>query len=210
MLAFLDESGDAGRKPGRGSSLFFVVGLVIFNDLEEASRCDQRIGLLKNELGLDPRFEFHFSDNSHRVRMAFLEAVAPYDFFYHVFVLDKNPAKLFGKGFQFKSPLYKYVCSLVFENAKPHLRRATVIVDGSGDRAFRQQLQAYLKARMNDRGGTEIISKVRLERSSSNNLLQLADYVAGISNRHVQRKPRAEEYRGWIAPREASFRVWPR
>jgi hypothetical protein len=210
MLAFLDESGDPGRKPDRGSSLYFVVGLVIFNDREEAMRCDERIGLLRGELGLDAKFEFHFSDNSHRLRLAFLEAVAPYNFFYHVFALDKHPDRLYGKGFQFKSPLYKYVCSLVFENAKAHLRRATVVVDGSGDRVFRRQLASYLKARMNDRGGTEVISKVRLERSSSNNLLQLADYVAGISNRHVQGKVRAREYRRWLAPREASFQVWPK
>jgi hypothetical protein len=210
VLAFLDESGDAGRKPDKGSSQYFVVALVVFNDREEAQRCDDRIRLLRAELAKPPAYEFHFRENSHATRLAFLEAVAPYDFFYHAFVLDKDPSRLYGKGFNFPGPLYKYVCGLVFENAKAHLHHATVVVDGRGDRLFRQQLQTYLKARMNERGGREVIAKVKIERSSSNNLLQLADYVASICNRHVQSKRGADVYRAWIAPREASLKVWPR
>lgn len=81
MLAFLDESGDCGRKLEKGSSLFFTVALVTFNDSEEALACSQRISLLRRELHKDEAFEFHFTDNSHHVRLAFLEAVARYDFF---------------------------------------------------------------------------------------------------------------------------------
>src|SRR5688500_15598021 len=117
MLAFLDESGDPGRKTDSGSSQYFVVALVVFNEREEAQRCDDRINLLRSEIGRGQSYEFHFTENSHKVRLAFLEAIAPYDFFYHAFALDKDPSRLYGRGFQFKEPLYKYVCSLVFENA---------------------------------------------------------------------------------------------
>ena len=81
MLAFIDESGDSGFKLEKGSSPYFVVALVMFEDHEEAEACDHRIGLLRRELGYPPDFEFHFAHNSHRVRLAFLQAVAPYDFF---------------------------------------------------------------------------------------------------------------------------------
>ena len=37
MLVFIDESGDTGRKLEKGSSKFFVVALVIFEDHDEAS-----------------------------------------------------------------------------------------------------------------------------------------------------------------------------
>ena len=106
MLVFVDESGDAGRKLDRGSSQYFTVVLVSFNEREEATACDQRIGLLRHELGLPEDFEFHFRHNSHRVRLAFLEAILPYNFFYHAFVLNKDPGKLYGRGFQFKESLY--------------------------------------------------------------------------------------------------------
>ena len=138
MLVFLDESGDAGRKLEKGSSHFFTVALVTFSDHEEATRCDERIRLLRSEMGLSASFEFHFRDDSHKRRLAFLEAVSPYDFFYHAFVLNKDPSKLYGKGFQYKNSLYKYVCGLVFENAKPHRHRAIVVIDGSGDRVLRR------------------------------------------------------------------------
>lgn len=50
MLIFIDESGDPGLKIKQGSSKFFTVGLVVFEDHNEAIACDNRIGLLRKEL----------------------------------------------------------------------------------------------------------------------------------------------------------------
>ena len=105
MLVFVDESGDCGRKILDGSSLYFVVAAVTFEEHDEANACDQRIDLLRRELNLAPGYEFHFSNNSKKVRQAFLSAVAPYLFFYHVFALNKDPQKLWEPGFDNKSTL---------------------------------------------------------------------------------------------------------
>ncbi len=51
MLVFIDGSGDSGLKIEKGSSRFFTIALVIFEEKEEAEFCDQRIQLLKKELG---------------------------------------------------------------------------------------------------------------------------------------------------------------
>lgn len=67
MLVCIDESGDSGLKIDRGSSRYFTIGLVVFEDNEEAVLCDQRIQLLKNEIGWSKMSEFHFKRNSHRV-----------------------------------------------------------------------------------------------------------------------------------------------
>jgi hypothetical protein len=77
MLVFIDESGDSGLKLDEGSSRFFTVAMVVFEDYDEATACDQKIGLLKRELGWKPESEFHFKNNSDKARKAFLEAVAP-------------------------------------------------------------------------------------------------------------------------------------
>ena len=77
MLVFIDESGDTGRKVELGSSRYFIVSLALFEEHEEAINCDQRIGLLRKELKIADRFEFHFSDNSHNIRLAFLNAIQP-------------------------------------------------------------------------------------------------------------------------------------
>ncbi|MCM8782505.1 MAG: DUF3800 domain-containing protein [Candidatus Omnitrophica bacterium] len=209
MLVFIDESGDPGLKINQGSSRYFVVSMVVFEDYKEAEACDKRISLLGRELGYPEGFLFHFKDNSHKVRTAFLQAVAPYDFSYFGFVLNKDPQRLWGEGFKFKESLYKSTCSYIFENAKPYLRQAIVVIDKSGKKVFRSQLASYLKRKINDEPG-QIIKKVKMQPDRGNNLLQLADYIAGIINRYQQRKRFSDEYRRFIAHKEIYVQVWPK
>jgi len=207
MLVFIDESGDSGLKIEKGSSRYFTVGLVVFEDREDALACDQRISLLKNELGLPVNYEFHFKRNSDKVRRAFLQAVAPYNFFYYGIVINKNPEKLWGDGFRNKESFYKYACGLIFENAKEKLEKAIVVIDESGNLDFKRQLAKYLRRKT----GSGIIKKVKMQRSEGNNLLQLADYVASIINRSVQNKKKwSDDYRKIIAHREIYVQIWPK
>ena len=209
MLVFIDESGDPGLKIEKGSSKFFTVALVIFEDKEEALACDQRIKLLKRELGWEENSEFHFKRNSDKVRRAFLKAVAPYNFFYYGIVINKDPKKLWGEGFRNKTSFYKYTCSLVFQNAKDKLTESIVIIDKSGSLDFRNQLAKYLRRRR-DEEGKRLIKKIKMQRSKGNNLLQLADYIAGVINRWVQRKKYGEEYKKIISHREIYIQIWPK
>lgn len=209
MWVFIDESGDSGLQIENGSSRFFTVSLVIFEDDEEAIACDKRIELLKRELGWATQSEFHFKRNSDKVRKVFLEAVSPYNFFYYGIVINKDPKKLYGPGFQNKSSFYKYTCGLVFENAKDKLNEAIVVVDKSGSLDFRNQLAKYLRTKINKE--TKIIKKLKMQRSDGNNLLQLADYAAGVINRSMtEKKNRNDEFRRIIAHREIFVQVWPK
>ncbi len=81
MLVFIDESGDPGLKLDSGSTDYFIVTFVAFEDSEEALAADQRIHLLKRELGFKEEFEFHFNKVKGAYREAFLSAIANYDFF---------------------------------------------------------------------------------------------------------------------------------
>lgn len=210
MLVFIDESGDPGLKIEKGSSRYFTISLVVFEDNDEALSCDQRIGLLRKEFGWEPNSEFHFKRNSDKVRRAFLQAVAPYNFFYYGIVINKNTEKLWGEGFKDKKSFYKYACGLVFENAKEKLENSIIVIDKSGNLDFRRQLAKYLRKRMNERN-KKLIKEVKMQRSGGNNLLQLADYIAGAINRSVQdRKKYAEEYRKIVAHREIFVQIWPK
>lgn len=209
MLIFIDESGDSGLKIDKGSSRYFTVGLVLFEEDEEAISCDQRIQLLKREVGWRENDEFHFKNNSDKIRVAFLKAVSPYNFFYYGIVINKDPKKLFGDGFKNKSSFYKYACGLVFENAKEKMRDSTVIIDESGNLDFKNQLATYLRKRVNK--NDKLIKKIKMQRSESNNLLQLADYVAGAINRSVKNeKKKSDAYRKIIAHREIYVQIWPK
>lgn len=211
MLVFADESGDPGRKVKEGSSLYFLVALVTFEDNNEALDCDRRIDLLRKQLNLAPAFEFHFSSNSARVREQFLQAVAPYPFFCHTFALNKDRDRLYGQGFVFKESLYKFAARMTFENAKPYLVNAKVVIDGSGGRQFRDELSAYLRKRIISQEGRRLIRSVRIQRSAGNNLLQLADYVAGVTNRALCGKQDGNLLKQkYLAMHMRSDRVWPK
>jgi len=135
MLIFIDESGDSGLKMEAGSSKYFIVALVAFEDHDEALAADDRISLLRLERRLPENFEFHFTNMKSTDRRTFLQAIAPYHFFYFGIVIDK--AKLRRRESHFKESFYKYTCGLIFENAKPLLNNATVIVDESGSEDFK-------------------------------------------------------------------------
>ncbi|MBI4457641.1 DUF3800 domain-containing protein [Candidatus Uhrbacteria bacterium] len=208
MFVFVDESGYSGLKIDAGSSRFFTVVLVVFADEEEVRACDVQLNSLRKELRKPPDFEFHFSENTNRVREAFLGAAAKLDFVYYAFVLDKDPRKLWGPGFKYKASLYKVVCRYVFENARDRLVDANVTFDRSGPWTFQAALGKYIKG-LNDKG-KKIIKSVKMMSSRSSNQLQLADYVAAVTNRVQQgKKKNADVYWRYIAHKQISVQKWP-
>jgi len=209
MLAFVDESGCTGLKIQSGSSRYFVVAVVIFEELDVAHALDKRIDELHQEMGHGPKGEFRFYNTNRERRKMFLKAVARYNFQYLAIVINKDPKKLYGEGFKYPSAFYKYASKLVFENAKPLLNNAKVVIDGSGSREFRNQLSKYLKTHINEEGN-RCIRKVKLEDSTRNNLLQLADMVAGSINRSLTGKRDAKDYRKIIKRREKHVQLWPK
>jgi len=209
MLVFIDESGDSGLKIDKGSSRYFTIGLVVFEDNAEAMACDQRIELLKEEIGWSKNEEFHFKRNPPKVREKFLRIVGTFNFFYYGVVINKDPKKLLGDSFRNKESFYKYTCGLVFENAKEKLRNAIVVIDQSSNLDFEKRLVKYLRNKINKED--KIIKKVKMQRSNSNNLLQLADYVTSAINRSIQNKrKKSDYYRRLIAHREIYVQIWPR
>lgn len=211
MLVFVDEAGDTGLKLGKGSSRYFIVTLVIFEEHAEAEAADTRISLLRRELGLPTEYEFHFNETPERIKQAFFEAVVRYNFFYFAIVINKG--KLYGPGFQVKESFYKYASSLVFQNAQQHLTDAIVVFDGSGTREFKRQLKSYLARKINQPGAVSPkIRKVKLQDSGRNNLIQLADMVCGAVARSFKgrRRKAHRDFRRVIAHREIYVQFWPR
>ncbi len=208
MLVFVDESGDCGMKIESGSSAYFIVTAILFEDNEDAHACDQKIAACRAKLKVRESFEFKFYSCNNLFRSSFFESVAGCNFFYHAVILDK--AKLYGPGFQDKDSFYKYATSLVFQNAKPNLRAATIVLDKCGNREFRQQLAKYLKKKMNT-DAASLIKKIRMENSHSNGLLQLADMVCGAIGGSLNHQVEERMYfRRLIKHREMRVQIWPR
>jgi len=209
MLVFIDESGDPGMKGRLGTSEYFIVTAVIFEDDEEAESCDDMISEFRAEIGKRETFEFRFNTCCNDFRIRFLDSIKGCEFFYYSLILNKS--KLWSVGFHDKESLYKYATSLVFENAKPLLRNATVIIDKCGDRQFKYRLSSYLKRKMNEPQNA-LIKKVKMEDSHSNNLLQLADMVCGAVARSFRKRSGEDRlcYRKIIRHREGRVQLWPK
>lgn len=210
MLGFFDESGDPGLRIGQGSSRYFVVSLVTFTDDVEALRCDERIARLRSELRLPQSLEFHYGKNSRKVREAFLEAVRQYDFKYHVFALDKDPQKLRDLSLS-PDNLYQYISGLVFERASSYLEDAIIVMDKRGDKQFRLELFRYLRNSVRTSDGQRKIRKLNQQDSHRNNLLQLADYVAGVGNQVISGNMEAIALWDFhLRRKEVSRGIWPK
>jgi hypothetical protein len=204
MLVFVDESGDAGVQIGKGSSQFFIVTAVIFTDRAAADACDATINQIRRSLKIPDGIEFRFSKNSERVRCAFLDGVKNHDFRYSSAVLDKS--KLNSSN-QPQESLIEYASKMAFQNVRPYLSNATVVIDGNGERKFRNQISAYLRQQINNEDGQRVIKKIKQASSQGNNLIQLADMICGTvwhAHRHQD-----DYYRKIVTDRELMVRVWP-
>jgi len=206
MLVVVDESGDSRLKIGQGSSRFFSLALVLFDESREADALDARIKHLRRELVLPSAFEFKFSRRHPNLQEAFLNAVAPYNFFFLGLVIDKS--KLPAAQFKQKASFYKYAAGLAFTCARPYLHEATVIIDGSASEDFRRQFGSYLRQRVNEEG-TGYVKKVKFKDSAKNNFIQLADMIAGAISRGFTDKPSNLNLLDIIKHRQIFVQLWP-
>ena len=101
---------------------------------EEALACDQKIELLKRELGFSSGSEFKFGKLRKDQRIKFFEAVLPYSFFYFGVVINKDPQKLYGNGFRIKESFYKGLSRNKLSNYSAHIacRGGAPVVSGIG------------------------------------------------------------------------------
>ena len=210
MLAFVDESGDTGRKILNRSSRYFVVAVVLFRDNDDAHACDAAIKRLRHSLDLPARYEFHYAQNHRRIKEAFLRTVSSHRFDYYTFAIDKGTINAAGLRTVFSEGMYKFTARRVFEIAKPCLtQNVNVIIDETGGKRFRNDLVAHLRNHITDDAGNTLIGNVKIHRSSGNELIQLADYVAGITNRSLRGSRQEAEYRErYLLPHERAHEVW--
>jgi hypothetical protein len=186
MLVFIDESGDPGMKGKVGSSDYFVVTAVIFEDRDEAQACDLRINEIRADWFKARSFEFHFNSCSRDIRERFLMETGKFEYLYMSFIFNKG--KLYGEGFQYKNSFYKYAVNLLFQNMKPYLKNAIVVFDRCGNRDFQNELKKYLGKRVNEEDREQLIRRIKTNNSESNNLLQWADMVCGAVARYLRKQ----------------------
>ena len=203
MLVLIDESGDPGFKLVRGSSSHFVIAMVVFDDFAEAERTSMAIGDLRRRLEL--KTEFKFSRCHDAIKDAFFDCVRGCRFTVRAVVVDK--AVIYSEGLRERKELfYNYFVKLLLAHDNGVLINARVKIDGSGDRRFKEELNAYLRSQLQQGQ----VKSIRFAESHRDNLIQLADMVSGAIFRSYREQDRknAGRWRRVLAQAGRLGNVW--
>ena len=185
MLVFIDESGDPGFKVARGSSPLFVAAMVVFDDRAAAARVQEIVRKLLGRIHRRPEFKFNKCRNE--VRDAFFTPIRHESFIVRAVVVRKELiwSELLRTN---DESFYRFFIKSMVKFDNQTLKNAKIIIDGSGDRAFRRNLAAYLRHHV----AHGAIDEVRIRDSRSEPLLQLADMCAGRSPGPIARTAQSE------------------
>jgi hypothetical protein len=192
MLVFIDESGDPGFKLGKGSSELFVLALVAFDDTEQADQTRKAIDEVSRQLRLPT--EFKFSKSRPEVKDAFFTSLKPFRFRVRAIVIQKS--RIYSPNLRVdKESFYRFFLKSMLSFDNGLLKDARLIMDGSGDREFKNELKVYLRRNL-DEGA---IKSFRFSDSDSDRLVQLADMCAGaIARSYKAEKEDAKRWRGML------------
>ena len=188
MHIFVDESGDAGFKFRQGSSRYFVVYLLVIEDVQAFERA---LLLFRNRRGLTAGDELKFMSARTTLRDAFFSDMRNSECAVHVRVVDKHfIAEPHGNVRQtfHRDQVIEALCSL----AAP-LDDATIVIDEftQGPKS-RQAHITEIRQRMRATGGYRP-RRITLGSARTHPLLQVVDMYCGMIAASLQPSHRAPE-----------------
>lgn len=183
MLVFIDDSGDAGFKLDEGSSAYFVIACVIFDDNLDAEETALKIKRFRRSLHWREEHEFKFNKPTKQIRLDFLNTVKAGNFRIRAVVADKS--KITSLELRTKQDkFYNYMIKQVLVKSADSIKDGRIRLDGHGDKNYKKAAKAYFRQQANPKGG--VIKEMKFVDSKSDNLVQLADMVAGSIVRATQ------------------------
>lgn len=198
QLVFIDDSGDPGFKLDKGSSNHFVIACVIFDDRLEAEEVALIMKKYRRDLGWPEEREFKFNKTKKSIVEELLNRISKSNLRIRAISIDKS--KIFSSSLKNNvDSFYNYAIKEVLAKT-PTLNEADIRLDGHSGREYKKSAATYLRREVNS--SSKKISKVRFVNSHTNNLIQLADLVAGSILRSNQKdKTDSKTYIGIIKTR---------
>lgn len=177
MLVFIDDSGDPGFRVDKGSSPYFVISLVIFDDNLVAENVSVAIKNLRRDLKVSDMYEFKFNKTNQKFKTKFFETVRSFKFKIRAIVVGKNIIRS-SHLIRNKENFYNFIIMQVIKQSKGHIKNAKLKFDKRGERALRDELRTYLSREL-DNKRNKFFTDLRFVDSRQNTLIQLADMTAG-------------------------------
>jgi len=193
MLTFTfagDEAGDASFNFGKGASRYFVVAVVATQDADALR--STLVNLRKRE-NFSEAFEFHSNAlTSEKLREKTLISLRDADFMAWAMIVDKTTVSLPLRALSGIDFYLYFVAELIDRIPVEFRQKGTLILDevGSANTALYK-----LKRMFKTRDIRHEFSRIFFRRSRSEDLIQVADLVAGaILRRDAKKDSEAFEY----------------
>ncbi len=203
QLVFMDESGDAGFKIGKGSTPTLTVAAVVFEGPEAAEATANCIHAYRTDvLKRGRQYQFHFTNCCCEWREGFFQAVQGCPFTIRAIVMQKDriydDSQLRRDGEYF----YNFTIKQLLTHTFGKIENAKLFVDGEAGRESLKQMVTYLRKECK-RQGLHVFRDIKFVRKAEGNVLvQLADMVTGgIARTYRKDKKDRFTYRKLLAPR---------
>ncbi len=177
MLTFTfagDEAGDASQNFGRGASRYFVVAVIATQDADALRSVLVDIRRREN---FAENFEFHFNSlASEKLRVKILSAIKKTNFVSWALIVDKTTMPVALRDMSGMEFYLHCVVELIEKIPVEYRRKGTLILDevGSSNVALFK-----LKRTLKNHNVQHEFSRIFFRRSRSEDLIQVADLVAG-------------------------------
>lgn len=189
MIVFIDESGDPGFKMEKGSSVVFVIAMVIFDDNLEAEKTSLSIKDLRRKLNVSDMYEFKFNKTDKHFKNEFFTTVKNFKFRVRAITVAKKAIHSSRLKTE-KENFYNYIIMQILKNNNGALHEAKLRFDKRGEKTMRDQLRTYLSHRL-DNKNSKIFKDLKFVDSKQNTLIQLADMVAGSVSAEMSGKDKS-------------------
>jgi hypothetical protein len=174
---FIDDSGDPGFK-GAASSHFVIACALFMDDLtaEEAALLMKKY---RRSLGWPDHREFKFAKTKKEYVKELLRQVSKLDFQISAIIVDKSKVKPIST----KNFYYHIISELL---TKLPLTNASIRIDGSSGTNHMRSAAASFRKNIKAAVNNHPLLDIRFVDSQENNLIQLADLIAGAIFRSTQ------------------------
>lgn len=207
MKIFIDESGDPGFKIEEGSSRFFIVALIIFDDNREVDKARTAISNLKREWKKGEYFEFKFSKMSRKERQQFLRIAVQAKFKIRAVIFDKVRMNTLQLE-HFKKNYYQYAIRSLLEHHDCTIQGSEIKIDTFGENYYRENLIKYFNEHLCS-SPDETGKHLTFQDSKHDVLIQLADVVAGSLRKSFNKSTDdAQAYRKIFEDHEEEIKVF--
>lgn len=181
QLIFIDDSGDPGFKK-RVSSSNFILAAALFMDPDTAKLVNDAIIEYRRSLGWRDDYEFKFAKIRKDIIAKLLRKVANYDFrIYAAYVNKADYSNLFRFCLD-REKFYNWATKELL--ATMPLEEAKVKIDGKYSKQYKLHVKTYIRKELNTE--SRKIAEFGVQDSRRDNLIQLADIIAGSINRSFQ------------------------